>query len=121
MALLRGRYHLADTAVSLDVDPRPGLSGPVEPAETGTGALAHGFTDHFHQRAILGRIIIAGYLVPVTKAVSSATGEFSFAGSGYLYRDGKIEKSVKGFTLSGNYYKLLNERHAYFQRETVPL
>lgn len=38
---------------------------------------------------------------------NSASGEFSFAASGYLCRDGKRIQPVKGVTVSGNFYKML--------------
>ncbi|MDD0852903.1 TldD/PmbA family protein [Halobacteriovorax sp. GB3] len=40
---------------------------------------------------------------------NSISGEFSFPISGYLYRNGKKEKVVKGVTLSGNFFKALND------------
>lgn len=37
----------------------------------------------------------------------SYSGEFSFAASGYLCRDGKRVKPVKGVTVSGNFYQMM--------------
>lgn len=36
------------------------------------------------------------------------SGEFSFAATGYLCSDGKRIKPVKGITVAGNFYKMLN-------------
>ena len=38
---------------------------------------------------------------------NAVSGEFSFAASGYLCRDGKRVSPVKGVTVSGNFHKLL--------------
>ncbi len=40
---------------------------------------------------------------------SAISGEFSFGASGYLCRDGKREKPIKGITVAGNFYKMLKE------------
>lgn len=37
------------------------------------------------------------------------SGDFSFAASGYLYREGEDRMPVKGITVAGNFYKLLSE------------
>ena len=38
---------------------------------------------------------------------NAISGEFSFGASGYLCRDGKRIQAVKGFTVAGNYHKML--------------
>lgn len=38
---------------------------------------------------------------------NAISGEFSFGASGYLCRDGKRVKPVKGITVAGNYHKML--------------
>ena len=37
------------------------------------------------------------------------SGDFSFAASGYLVENGKRTRSVKGVTVSGNYYQVIKE------------
>lgn len=38
---------------------------------------------------------------------NSTSGDFSFAATGYMCRDGKRVKAVKGVTISGNFHKML--------------
>lgn len=40
---------------------------------------------------------------------NAISGDFSFAASGYLCKDGKRERPIKGVTVSGNFHKLLIE------------
>lgn len=40
------------------------------------------------------------------------TGDFSLGASGFLIKDGKKESCVKGFTVAGNFYKLLQSIEA---------
>ncbi len=37
------------------------------------------------------------------------SGDFSFGASGYLCRDGQRQQAVRGITLAGNFYQLLNQ------------
>ena len=37
------------------------------------------------------------------------SGDFSVAISGYLKKDGKVIQAIRGTTLSGNFYQLLNQ------------
>ena len=40
---------------------------------------------------------------------SSISGEFSFGASGYICKDGKRQTPIKGITVAGNYYKMLEQ------------
>jgi len=40
---------------------------------------------------------------------NQSSGNFSFAITGYLYKNGDLVKPIKGVTLAGNFYKMLQE------------
>ncbi|KEQ17308.1 TldD/PmbA family protein [Endozoicomonas numazuensis] len=48
-------------------------------------------------------------LAGVHSGADAISGDFSFGASGFLCRDGKRVQPVRGITVAGNFYKMLNE------------
>jgi len=48
----------------------------------------------------------------VHSGASAISGDFSFGASGFLYENGKRKQAVRGITVAGNFYKMLQEIEA---------
>ena len=56
-----------------------------------------------------GEYLYIFHLQGLHSGTNVISGDFSFGASGYLMRDGKMIQTVKGITLSGNFYSALKE------------
>jgi PmbA protein len=59
--------------------------------------------------------LMAGTTVEITdltgthSGANPISGDFSFGASGYLCRDGKRQQAIRGITVAGNFYKMLQQ------------
>ena len=74
-----------------------------------------GTTKVFGKGKVNSKDLLAGEYLEVISmqglhsGADSYSGEFSFAASGYLCRDGKRVTPIKGLTISGNFYKMMEQ------------
>lgn len=56
-----------------------------------------------------GKYIEIFALQGVHSGADPISGNFSFGASGFLYSNGEVVQAIKGITVSGNFYKLINQ------------
>ncbi|MDP7319612.1 MAG: TldD/PmbA family protein [Bacteriovoracaceae bacterium] len=110
--VLKSFYHNSVTANYFGLDttahaarsPKGGLGVRGTTRVISTGTLSNNELES-------GEYLEIHSLQGLHSGADAISGEFSFAASGYLCRDGQRVAPVKGITVSGNFYKMMKEIH----------
>jgi len=55
-----------------------------------------------------GEYLLITELTGMHSGANAISGDFSFGASGYLYKDSQRIQAVRGITVAGNFYQMLN-------------
>jgi len=55
-----------------------------------------------------GEYLLITDLTGLHSGANALSGDFSFGASGFLCREGQVQQSVRGITVAGNFYRMLN-------------